>query len=152
MTRKCFHLWPIVPLALVIVLGALWLGGQRVAHSQDGDGARCRGDDPGVQLVPDPECPWSDAGQFSAWVSLAHENGYHETDTFENGTTLCAWDCCLKIVCPGAESAAPAESSDGFTSIISTLGQIEGTFYDTCVPWAMILPVYGASRKLRHRR
>ena len=71
------------------------------------DGHTCKGDAPGVQFVPNPECPWEDAGEFSAWVSLAHENGYHETDAFENGTTLCAWGCCLQIVCPDTAEDNP---------------------------------------------
>jgi hypothetical protein len=103
-------------LQMMLMAGALLLLAVTLSHTAAQDGTRtCRGNDPGVQFVPADTCPWDDAGQFSAWVSLAHANNYPEDAEFEDGTVLCSYGCCLKLVCPQENAGT---SPDDWASLL----------------------------------
>ena len=59
----------------------------------------CKCGAPGVTL-DGSGCDWPDATACTGWHSVATENGVDYEGEFADGTALCAWGCCIKIVCP----------------------------------------------------
>ena len=61
----------------------------------------CKCEDPGATLDPG-DCTWPDANECTAWHSAcaASEGDGCEQEAYPDGTEFCAWDCCIKIVCP----------------------------------------------------
>lgn len=62
-------------------------------------GKTCKCADAGATIDPG-ECTWNDAAECSGWHSVLMENDYEGDPVLPDGTTLCAFGCCLTLRCP----------------------------------------------------
>jgi len=61
-------------------------------------GSKCKCQDPDTTL-DGSKCDWPDGDECSGWHSVAMENGRDYQAEFDDGTELCAYGCCISILC-----------------------------------------------------